>query len=383
MLLWLGPAALKQGMGKKRVGILFGGKSVEHEVSIQSARNVCEAIDKAKFDVVLIGIDKSGRWQIRDLARLQDATSPVAELEVAASGTELAFVPGEKCGAINEARSIQRLPQLDAVVPLLHGTFGEDGTVQGLLKLADLPFVGAGVLGSAIGMDKDVTKRLLREAGIPVVRFICLTAKAAAATTFEMLTNEFGAPFFVKPANSGSSVGTNKVRTSADWAAARSEASRYDRKLLVEEFVRGQEIEVAVLGNDDPEASIPGEIVPRHDFYSYEAKYLDENGASLRIPAHLSPEVTREVRRLAVRAFRILECAGMARVDFFVADDGRIYVNEINTIPGFTKISMYPKLWQASGLPYGELIERLIDLAIERHRAEQGIETSFHPTPPP
>jgi len=353
-------------MAKKRVGILFGGKSVEHEVSVQSARNVYEAIDQAKFDVVLIGIDKAGRWQVRDMARLQAATSPTAELEAGASDAALAFLPGESA-------------PYDVVIPLLHGTYGEDGTVQGLLKLANIPFVGAGVLGSAVGMDKDVAKRLLRDAGIPVARFVTLTPRTAAAATFETLAAAFGAPFFVKPANSGSSVGVSKVRDAAEWAAARDAAFRYDGKLLVEEFVRGREIEVAVLGNDDPQASVVGEIIPSHEFYSYEAKYLDENGAALRIPAELPAGVAAQVRSLAVKTFLALECSGMARVDFFVTDQGGIFVNEINTIPGFTKISMYPKLWEATGLPYGKLIERLIDLALERHQAEQRIETSFRP----
>jgi len=357
-------------MAKQRVGILFGGKSVEHEVSIQSARNVYEAIDKSKFDVVLIGIDKAGRWQAADMARLQAATSPTAELAAGASDGALAFVPGEA-------------PPYDVVIPLLHGTYGEDGTVQGLLKLANIPFVGAGVLGSAVGMDKDVAKRLLRDAGIPVARFVTLTPRTAGAASFETLAAEFGAPFFVKPANSGSSVGVSKVRNAAEWAAARAEALRYDGKLLVEEFIRGREVEVAVLGNDDPQASVAGEIAPRHEFYSYAAKYLDEHGAALRIPAALAPEVAERVRSLAVRTFLALECAGMARVDFFVTEAGGIYVNEINTIPGFTKISMYPKLWEATGVTYAQLIERLIELALERHRAEQRIETTFRPVLPP
>ncbi len=356
-------------MAKLRVGILFGGKSVEHEVSVQSARNVYEAIDKSKFDVVLIGIDKAGRWHTADMARLQAATSPTAALEAGASGAALVFVPGES-------------PKYDVAIPLLHGTYGEDGTVQGLLKLANIPFVGAGVLGSAVGMDKDVAKRLLRDAGIPVARFVTLNRRTAAATAFEPLAERFGAPFFVKPANSGSSVGVGKVGNAAEWAGARAEALRYDGKLLVEEFIRGREVEVAVLGNDDPQASVVGEVVPRHDFYSYEAKYLDDNGAQLRIPAALSPEVADQVRSLAVKAFLALECSGMARVDFFVTDQGGIFVNEINTIPGFTKISMYPKLWEATGLPYGKLIERLIALALERHAAEQRIETSFRPALP-
>ena len=366
-------------MAKKRVGILFGGKSVEHEVSLQSARNVCDAIDRAKFDVVLIGIDKAGQWHVCDAARLGAAASPKAELAAGGPEEALALVPGETEGALVGTDSHRGLPRLDVVFPVLHGTYGEDGTVQGLLKLANVPFVGAGVLGSAVGMDKDVARRLLREAGIPVTRSRTLTERAAAQAAFDGLAADLGAPFFVKPANSGSSVGVSKVRDAAEWAAARTEALRYDRKLLVEEFIRGREIEVAVLGNDDPQASVPGEIVPRHDFYSYEAKYLDENGAELRIPADLPPAVGERVRRLAVQTFQVLECAGMARVDFFVCADGRIVVNEINTIPGFTRISMYPKLWEATGVPYPQLIERLLDLAIERHARDQQIETSYRP----
>ncbi|HZL46737.1 MAG TPA: D-alanine--D-alanine ligase [Opitutaceae bacterium] len=365
-------------MAKKRVGILFGGKSVEHEVSLQSARNVYEAIDREKFEVALIGIDRAGLWHVCDAALLGAATSPTAELAAGTAGGALALVPGETKHALIEAGSQRGLPRLDVVFPVLHGTYGEDGTVQGLLKLANVPFVGAGVLGSAVGMDKDIAKRILRDAGIPVTRSVTLTTRTAAGVTFEELAEKFGAPFFVKPANSGSSVGVSKVHDASGWAAARAEALRYDRKLLVEEFIHGREIEVAVLGNDDPQASVPGEIIPQHDFYSYEAKYLDENGALLRIPADLPPTVRDRVRQLAVETFTALECAGMARVDFFVCADGRVYVNEINTIPGFTKISMYPKLWEATGLPYGQLIERLLDLAVERHRREQKLETSYH-----
>jgi len=366
-------------MAKKRVGILFGGKSVEHEVSLQSARNVYDAIDRAKYDVTLIGIDKAGQWHTCDAALLAAATAPTAELAPGAAGESLALVPGDTERALVGAGSHRGLPRLDVVFPVLHGTYGEDGTVQGLLKLANVPFVGAGVLGSALGMDKDVAKRLLREAGIPVARARTLNGVAAAAATFDELAADLGAPFFVKPANSGSSVGVSKVRDAAGWAAARAEALRYDRKLLAEEFIRGREIEVAVLGNDDPQASVPGEIIPRHEFYSYEAKYLDENGAALRIPADLPAATAALVRQLAVRTFQALACAGMGRVDFFVTADGRAYVNEINTIPGFTKISMYPKLWEATGVPYGRLIERLLELAIERHAREAEIETSFRP----
>lgn len=366
-------------MAKKRLGILFGGKSVEHEVSLQSARNVFEAIDPAKFDVVLIGIDKAGQWQVRDTALLRAASGPTAELAAGDGRDSLALVPGATGGALQPSGAAAALPPLDVVIPLLHGTYGEDGTVQGLLKLANVPFVGAGVLGSAVGMDKDVAKRLLRDAGIPVARFVTLTRALVEKTTFTALAAEFGAPFFVKPANSGSSVGVSKVHDAAEWTAALAEALRYDRKVLVEEYIRGREIEVAVLGNEQPQASVAGEIVPQHEFYSYEAKYLDENGALLRIPADLPEKVAAHVRELAVKAFLALECAGMARVDFFVTADGRAYVNEINTIPGFTKVSMYPKLWEATGVSYRQLIERLVELAVERHAQESGYETSYRP----
>ena len=366
-------------MAKKRVGILFGGKSVEHEVSLQSARNVYEAIDKTKYEVALIGIDKAGLWHVCDPARLDAAATPTAELPAGTGGDTVALVPGETARSLVVRGSRRGLPQLDVVFPVLHGTYGEDGTVQGLLKLANVPFVGAGVLGSALGMDKDIARRVLRDAGVPICRSVTLTAREAGATSFETLAALLGAPFFVKPANSGSSVGVSKVRDAAGWAAARTDALRYDHKLLVEEFVAGREIEVAVLGNDDPQASVAGEIVPQHEFYSYTAKYLDEHGALLRIPAELPPAVSDRVRRLAVDTFRALQCAGMARVDFFVQADGTAYVNEINTIPGFTKISMYPKLWEATGVPYAELIERLLALAIEKFERDQRLETSYQP----
>lgn len=367
------------GMKKIRLGLVFGGQSVEHEVSVQSARNVFAALDREKYDVTLIGIDKQGSWRVCDTALLQAAESPAARLPDCVGDMVLAFVPGRTISVQQTAGAPTVLPQLDVALPLLHGRHGEDGTIQGMLSLANVPCVGAGVLGSAIGMDKDVTKRLLRDAGIPVAHYVALSANAAAGKSFTELVGALGCPFFVKPANAGSSVGISKVRSDGEWRDARALALRYDRKLLVEEFVRGREIEVAVLGNDEPEASVAGEIIPSHEFYSYEAKYLDENGARLRIPAELPPSLSEKVRTLAVQAFRVLEAAGMARVDFFVTDDGRIFLNEINTIPGFTRISMYPKLWEASGLSYGALIDRLVQLALERHAEEGRLETQFDP----
>jgi D-alanine-D-alanine ligase len=264
---------------------------------------------------------------------------------------------------------------LDVIFPVLHGPFGEDGTVQGLLKLANIAFVGAGVLGSAVGMDKDVMKRLLRDAGIPIARFIAVSRYSSKQTGFDDVRGRLGLPLFVKPANLGSSVGIHKVSHRNQFERAVRDAFNYDNKILVEECINGREIECSVLGNDKPIASVPGEILPRHEFYSYEAKYLDENGAVLEIPAKLLPDTAERIRQLAIQTFSVLCCEGMARVDFFLRNGKEIIVNEINTIPGFTRISQYPKLWEATGISYTELIDRLIQLAIERFEREKRLKT--------
>jgi D-alanine-D-alanine ligase len=349
--------------GKTRVAILFGGRSAEHEVSILSARNVFEALDRDRFDPLLIGIDKQGAWRIEPEATLLGAQGDPRRLALAARGPEIdAGVLGGN----------------DVVFPVLHGTFGEDGTIQGLLDCAGVAYVGAGVLGSAVAMDKEVGKRLLRDAGIPVVEFRLLRAAdhARAPEACRARASELGFPLFVKPANAGSSVGVSKVRDAAGLTAALADAFRFDRKVLCERAVDAREIECAVLGNDDPEASVPGEIVVHHPdgFYSYDAKYVDADGASWRIPADLPPATAAEVRRLAVAAFRALELAGLARVDFFLErGTGRVFLNEANTMPGFTAISMYPKMWEAAGLPPRALVSRLVDLALERHRARRAL----------
>jgi len=356
------------GNGKLRVGILFGGKSAEHEVSLQSAGNVFDAIDRDRFEPVLIGIEKSGRWRLAgDTVSLQGAGDSVALL--LESARLLCRLPGSSAHA-PPASGLD----LDVVFPMLHGPFGEDGTVQGLLKLAGLPFVGSGVLGSAVGMDKDAMKRLFRDAGIPVGKFLCFRA-GQTLPSFAEIETALGGPVFVKPANMGSSVGIGKARDAAEFAAAAKEAFLYDTKIVVEEFVRGREIECAVLGNENPAASVPGEVIPSHDFYSYDAKYLDENGAALEIPAKIDRAAAERIRELSLKAFRVLGCEGLARVDFFLREDGEILVNEINTMPGFTKISMYPKLWEASGVGYAELITRLIALAMERFERERDLKT--------
>ncbi len=318
---------------KTRVLVLCGGKSAEHEVSLQSAKNVVEAMNKDKYEITQVVIDKQGNWQ-------QDA-----------------------------------LRATDVVFPVLHGTFGEDGTIQGMLKLADIPFVGASVLGSAVGMDKDVQKRLLRDANISVANFV--TLNNSNEMSYEAVVSKIGAPFFIKPANLGSSVGVHKVKSKEQFQEAIQDAFSYDRKVLAEEFVAGREIECAVLGNEEPIASVPGEILPRHEFYSYEAKYIDENGAKLEIPARVSEATAAHIQKLAIDAFKVLSCEGMGRVDFFLKENGEVYLNEINTIPGFTKISMYPKLWEASGLSHEKLVDELIRLAIERFNKEQKLKTSF------
>lgn len=364
-------------MSKLRVGVICGGRSAEHEISLLSARNIIEGLDPEKFEVTLIGIDKRGRW-IRSDREVITSSAPAAGHALPsfeASGTALAVQPGL---AHQSSDSPSLLPQLDVVFPVLHGTFGEDGAMQGLLKMLDVPFVGPSVLASAVGMDKDVTKRLLRDAGIPVARFVAIPSSRHRTVSFEAIVSDLGLPLFVKPANLGSSVGISKVTTAAEFDKALDEAFRYDTKVVVEEFIKAREIEVSVLGNEDPIASVPGEIIPTHDFYSYEAKYLDSEGARFAIPARLDPDTTKEVERLAIRTFQCLCCEGMARVDLFLKEDGSLLINEINTIPGFTAISMYPKMWEASGISYSELLERLIELAIQRHERDAALATTQH-----
>jgi len=358
---------------KIKVGILFGGKSVEHEVSLQSARNVIEAIDRDKFDIVLIGINKDGQWLLNDSAE-QFLIADSSNESLSISGNQVALIP-ESGGNLTSLTNIQSHSTLDVVFPLLHGTYGEDGTIQGLLKLANVPFVGAGVLASAVGLDKDVAKRLLRDAGIPVGQFIAIRSGDTIDT--DHIIQQLGLPLFVKPANLGSSVGIRKVKDAPFLYEAIEFAFLYDNKVLIEAYIQGRELECAVLGNRDPVASIVGEVKAHHDFYSYNAKYIDEHGATLIVPADISIDASNRLREIAIRTFKVLGCEGMARVDFFITEDGNILVNEINTIPGFTNVSMYPLLWQASGVSYSDLIGQLIQLAIERHSRETKLRTSL------
>jgi D-alanine-D-alanine ligase len=349
---------------KKSVAILFGGQSSEHEVSLQSARNVINAIDRGSFDLTLIGIDKAGRWlRFDEDDYLLNAQDP-SKISLSSSGTPLSLLPGSIAGQFVEVESGRVLPRIDVVFPLIHGASGEDGCLQGLLRLLAIPFVGPDVLGSAVCMDKDVTKRLLRDAGIAVAPFLVLTRGQSVA--FDAVVARLGLPLFIKPASQGSSVGVSKVSDAAAFDAALALAFEYDHKLLIEQGMVGREVECAVLGNRQPEVSVCGEVIANDEFYAYDTKYLNGDQARIAIPAELAPELSEQVREVALRAYQVLECAGLARVDFFVTDARDIVINEVNTLPGFTSISMYPKLWQASGLSYAGLIDRLISLALER-----------------
>jgi D-alanine-D-alanine ligase len=349
--------------------VIFGGRSAEHEVSVVSARSVVDALDPERYDVLLIGIDKQGRWhRLDELPARQPGELP-AVTEESGPGVSLARDPGES--AIVSETGERR--EIDVVFPILHGPFGEDGTIQGMLDLAGIPYVGAGVLGSALGLDKAMQKTLFTAAGLPVVPHEVVHEREweEDREAVEARAAGLGVPVFVKPATLGSSVGITKVKRPDDLPAAMEEALSYARKAVIEASMEGaREIECAVLGNDDPVASVPGEIIPEAEWYDYRAKYIDE-GTRLEVPARLPQAVAERVQQMAVAAFQAIDCSGMARVDFFYREPGEIVLNEINTIPGFTHISMYPKMWEASGLSYAELVDRLVELAIERHQREQ------------
>lgn len=369
-------------MNKKiHVGLLFGGRSGEHEVSIASALSVLSALDPSRYDVTLIAIDKQGRWHLPDPKPLLAQAGDPMHARVNSLSEAVSLVPYSSTRQmIPVSGGEAKLPRVDVMLPILHGTYGEDGTMQGLLELAQIPYVGSGVLGSAVGMDKDVARRLLKDAGIPTVPTMTLRkfdySRDPAAVESRVL-KDFALPLFVKPANAGSSVGVHKVKSAEQLRAALTDAFTYDLKVLVEKAVPARELECAVLGNDQPGASCVGEVIPTHEFYSYEAKYLDENGCHLEAPAKDLPvQTSDEIRRMAVLAFQTLECRGLARVDFFLdKQTGEIYLNEINTIPGFTKVSMYPRMWQASGLSYSALLDELIRLAFEAFEQKKALKT--------
>jgi D-alanine-D-alanine ligase len=367
---------------KLGVLVLFGGRSAEHEISLLSARFVVEALDPERFEPILVGIDKSGRWQLESRERLLGAGKDASVVALAAGANEVSLPPRPAPGGAL-ALSVEHQGSLgiDVAFPVLHGPMGEDGTVQGLLELAGVPYVGAGVLGSSVGMDKDVMKRLLEQAGLPILPYVTLRQARYEADREQALApaRRLQFPVFVKPANLGSSVGVSRVLTPAELERAVDQAFAFDGKVVIEQGLdHPREIECAVLGGAEPHVSLPGEIVVDHPdgFYSYAAKYLDQHGATTKIPAELSAEEIAEARSLSLRTFEALEGEGMARVDLFLAKDRKLWVNEINTIPGFTQISMYPKLMAASGVPARELVSRLIDDALARGRAKSSRKTS-------
>ncbi len=366
---------------KTRVVVLYGGRSGEHEVSLRSAASVIQNLNPSRYEVIPVAIDKQGRWLLNDVQLILQSKE---SLPVYRDAPIVALPPHPgvtTTGLLRFGGSSAPQAPVDVVFPVIHGPLCEDGTIQGLLELADVPFVGCGVLASAVAMDKDCAKRLVREGGVPIVPFITLKPEVwrkEALFLSQRINDELGFPVFVKPANLGSSVGVHKVNQRKDLDAALQDAFRYDTKVLVEKAIRGREIELALLENSEsglpPHVSVPGEVIPSHEFYSYEAKYLDEKGAKLLIPAPLEPSQIKEAQKIAATAFELLGCEGMARIDLFLDQEtGKFYFNEANTIPGFTSISMYPKMWEHSGIPYSQLLSRLIDLAILRHERKKSL----------
>jgi D-alanine-D-alanine ligase len=372
---------------KIRVAVLYGGRSGEHEVSLRSAASVMQNLDASRYEIVLVAVDKQGRWSLPQLS-IEERKAPALPLPSHSSGPAVVLPPHPSQSgptSLLPLTSVGKAGPIDVVFPVIHGTFGEDGTLQGLLELADVPYVGCGVLASAVGMDKEIAKRLVESEGLPIVPYIALKKEVWAARKSEFakkIAEKLGFPCFVKPVNAGSSVGVHKVKVASDLDAAISDSFRYDTKVLVEKAIAAREIELSVLENPDPAGeplvSIAGEITPTHEFYSYESKYLDENGAVIQLPAQLSASDMARAQEIARRTFNALQCEGMARVDLFVDKvTGEFYFNEINTIPGFTSISMYPKMWEASGIGYSELLSKLIDLAIARHARRKSLVRDF------
>lgn len=364
-------------MTKMLIGVIFGGRSGEHEVSLRSAKSVIDELDKSKYEILPIAITKSGRWRTGQNALQRLTSGNTRELDHIAI---LAEPNNRSVFRVEEGNPLEIVSNIDLVFPVLHGTFGEDGTLQGLLELAEIPYVGAGVLASSVAMDKALFKDVMRARQIPIVDSVLINAEDIAGDidVVTRKTEKLGPyPLFTKPVNLGSSVGITKCRNRSDLIEGLMEAARFDRRVLVELGIDAREIEVSVLGNDDPQASLAGEIIPSDEFYSYRAKYIDDK-SELLIPAPIDDAAAEHIRMLAIESFKAIDGAGMARIDFLLErESNKVYLNEINTIPGFTSISMYPKLWESTGLPYSELLDQLIDLAIERYNQKQGLERSY------
>ena len=363
-------------MGKIRVAVFCGGQSAEHDVSLASGKNIADALDPSRYDITLVAVDRTGVLRLIPHIDELRKTTLDKPIDVTRFSTKVALYRGDLGPVLVETGTGKKLTELDVAFPILHGPYGEDGTVQGFFKFIGLPFVGPSVLGSSAGMDKDVTKRLLRDAGIGIGKFEVLHRhkEKAQPTSFATLKSKLGTPFFLKPVNMGSSIGVHKVTSEETYSKAIANAFLFDTKVIVEEFIDGREIECAVIGFHNLQASPPAEIIPKHEFYSYEAKYLDDNGAAIELPAKVTADQAKEFAQIAVRVCETLECRGLSRVDFFLRkSDGAILVNEINTLPGFTKISMYPKMMEQTGRTYAGLIDELIRLAIERREEEASL----------
>ncbi len=342
-------------MSKLELAIVFGGKSTEHEISLLSTRSILDQIDQSKYTISLIHIDIKGSWSLVDSFDQKESTA-------------IALIPGQHGALILATDTGKILKQLDVVFPVLHGVFGEDGTIQGYLRMMNVAFVGCDVMASSACMDKDMTKRILRDAGIGIAPYAIATSESKP--DFAKLERDLGTPLFIKPANLGSSVGVFKVENEKEYLEKLDDALTYDSKVLIEKTIHGKEIECAVLGNEKPKASLPGQVIMNTEFYDFESKYVDKDASSTQVPADLTDQQLENVRRIAIKAYQAMGCEGLSRVDFFVTHEGDILINEINTIPGFTNISMYPKMWEATGIPYTELIDILIELGIERYKRD-------------
>ncbi len=348
-------------MSKQHLAIIFGGKSTEHEISILSAKSILKHLDRSNYELFVIKIETSGHWKLLN----------EHEIDIPNAGQLVTLVPGDPNAKLISLADGSLITTLDVAFPVLHGLFGEDGTIQGLFKMVDLAFVGCDVLAASSCMDKDITKRLLRDAGINIAPYMIATNQYIP--DYNDVENDLGSPVFIKPANLGSSVGVFKVSGKQEYDLKIKEALKYDHKVLIEQSIYGKEVECSVLGNDEPKASLPGEIITNTDFYDFESKYVDSNASSTQIPASITEEQIDAVRKIAVKAYQAMTCQGLARVDFFVTKEGEILINEINTLPGFTSISMYPKMWEASGIGYAELLNLLIELAISKHEKDAAL----------
>lgn len=365
-------------MSKINLAVIIGGKSPEHAISLRSAYSIIHALDKDKYDITIIGIDKTGKWWLQDNDRYIDHHDAPKAIVLSPSDKQVFLdTDGKKTFLINKKGNC-KLKTIDVAFPVIHGAYGEDGIVQGLFRTVNLAFVGADLTASAVGMDKDIAKRLWRDAGIPIAAFEVVDQSNKSKIRFENVVKKLGLPLFVKPANAGSSVGVSKVTTKEEFKTAIQHGFQYDRKLLIEEAITGIEVECAILGNANPKASVVGAIIPTDQFYSYDAKYISSTGAKLMIPAEIPAEIQALIQKVAIKAYQSLGVEGLSRVDFFLKPDHSIVLNEINTMPGFTSISMYPKLWEASGIPYSQLLDELILLGLERHKQVKKLKTSWH-----